>query len=457
MTAFPLLSEYDPGVSAEGSLDPLGLYGIADNLAVRMIPGVRERQQHPRFLTVMCVSLTVCSEFEEGLVAADRVSEPWQVFEWYVVEGLVRTLSSKKDLVPQAGDKVVDLYPGLTKIDHLHGLPGRNKTAKAIQEGVPLSAKRYLKTPSVFGFHGVYRALAKELEVELGGRLGEAGYELMSVWQDEQGLPGFLGSEQGEGRRWLGILRGAVEAGLKQGAVARGQGWQGWRFFRDHLAHLGPGPQEARLLVELLSRGHGGFRRQVSEFLASGAGLRAWSYNSSERHFHKALIEIAEPELKDLLEAIEAYELFCRLLQDAFDDCLHHLSMTRSKGQPAELAELAGVRRAAQEAPALHPEVAERLEPYDLVHRLEEGPGVLGQELAPRDWVEALMDHHRRVQAQKPPQGKAPWLDRFDDGGYMVRPLYLRDQGGRHDDEYLHGYRTGSLASFLQDLGAVQS
>jgi len=49
----PLLSELDPRISAEGSIDPLGIYAIADSLAVKLIPGVRERQQHPRFLTGM--------------------------------------------------------------------------------------------------------------------------------------------------------------------------------------------------------------------------------------------------------------------------------------------------------------------------------------------------------------------------------------------------------------------
>lgn len=32
----PLLSEEDPVASSEGSLDPLGLYQIADSLAVRL-------------------------------------------------------------------------------------------------------------------------------------------------------------------------------------------------------------------------------------------------------------------------------------------------------------------------------------------------------------------------------------------------------------------------------------
>lgn len=435
MIPLPLLSEYDPAVSVEGSIDPLGLYGIADSLAVRMIPGVRERQKHPRFLTVLCVSLALCAEFDEDAITADQVSEPWQVFEWYVVEGLVRTLDAAS----------------------IRGLPGQNKTAKAIQEGVPLSAKRYLKTPSVFGFHGVYRALSRELEIELGGRLGESGCELLTAWQREQGLPGFWGSQEGEGSRWRQKLVAALRDGLQNGAVSRGSTWQGWRFCGDHLAHLNPGPEEARLLAGLLNRGEGNLRREVTDFLASREGREAWIRNGSEREFHGALEKVSSRELRELLEAISSYERFCRLLQDAFDDCLHHLSVTRRKIRPQELAGLKGVVRANREAPEVFPEAALRLAAFDLAARLEEGFGFLGQKLEPDVWAEALMQHHRRVQGQKPPRGKASWIDRFDDGGYMVRPLYLRDKGGTHNDEYVHAYRTGSLFSFLTDLGQVKS
>ena len=47
MTLMPMLSDSDPAESAEGSIDPLGIYPIADTLASRMVPGVRERQRHP--------------------------------------------------------------------------------------------------------------------------------------------------------------------------------------------------------------------------------------------------------------------------------------------------------------------------------------------------------------------------------------------------------------------------
>ena len=109
----PLLTEKDPAISSEGSIDPLGMYAIADSLAVRLVPGVRERQSHPRFLTAIAVSLAICSEFDDDRVASDGVSEPWQVFEWYLVEGLVRSLTDE---------------------DQLQGLPGRDKAARAIQD-----------------------------------------------------------------------------------------------------------------------------------------------------------------------------------------------------------------------------------------------------------------------------------------------------------------------------------
>jgi len=120
----PYLTERDPIASSEGTLDPLGMFPIADSLANRLVPGVRERQVHPRFLTIIAVALSVCSDFEEEVIAADGVSEPWQVFEWYVVEGLVRGSEMGKTL---------------------QGLPGIDKTRQAIKDRVPLNAGRYLK------------------------------------------------------------------------------------------------------------------------------------------------------------------------------------------------------------------------------------------------------------------------------------------------------------------------
>ena len=41
----PFLTSYDPPGTSEGTLDPLGLYQVAGQLAVQLMPAVRERMQ----------------------------------------------------------------------------------------------------------------------------------------------------------------------------------------------------------------------------------------------------------------------------------------------------------------------------------------------------------------------------------------------------------------------------
>ena len=436
----PLLTEADPRISAEGSIDPLGMYAIADSLAVRMIPGVRERQQHPRFLTTIAVSLSLTSEFDNEVVSSDGVSEPWQVFEWYVVEGMVRTTHDSKSL---------------------RGLAGQDKASRAIKDQVPLSAKRYLKTPTVFGFHGIYRALARDVEVERADRLGETGYTLLTTWENEQGLTGFCGSGGGPGEAKRRMLLNAVRDGLEKGAVARKGGWEGWQFFSDHLGIYEAEKRESRVIAQALLSPSSGYRKEVLGFLSSTEGQTVWSEEvvrdvPSERRFHEVLFPIATSDLQKLLRAIDAYEKFCRFLQDAFDDCLQRLSQHQQRIQPAELASLKGVRRAAKGIPEIFTEVAERLALFGQAVRFQEAFGSLAERLPIEVWLERLLEHHQRVQYGKPPAGKAPWFDRFDDGSCMIRTGYVRDYGGRYDDAYVHAYRTASLWSFASDIGMVK-
>jgi len=429
----PLLTERDEAESAEGGIDPLGLYTIADALGIRLIPGVRERQSHPRFLTAMAASLAVCSAFDDDVLAADDVSEPWLVFEWYVVEGLVRT-SEKSEF---------------------RGLPGSLKAAKAIADRVPLSAKRYLKTPSVFGFHGIYRLLARKLGIDEGGRLGEAGHHLLSVWAKEQGLEGFVGTSPGPGqglfRQWVE----AVQKGLEQGATARSGGWMGWESFRKHLGLYNAGPKERGLIVSMLLGDDTGFRRDVIEFLVSPAGRQVWEEAASERRFHEALRHGAREELRMLLDAIDAYETFSRFCQTAFDDCLCEMTAQRGKTSPARLGGLASVRLASRRVPEIFGDVLDRLEPFGEAFRFREAFGCLAEPGDAASWAVRLAEHHCKTQRLKPPDGKNPWFGRFDDGSYCIYPLYRREQRGPQDESYVHAYRTSSLWSFATDLQLV--
>jgi hypothetical protein len=143
----PKLSELDPEESTDGSTEALGLDAIADELASLLVPGIRERHQHPRFLTSIAISLYLSGFFPDQEYASDQVSEPWQVFEWHVVEGLVRISDDRRSL---------------------SGLPGASKVRQAIESHLTLNARRYLKSPANNGFHGVYRGLARDRCFRLG-------------------------------------------------------------------------------------------------------------------------------------------------------------------------------------------------------------------------------------------------------------------------------------------------
>ena len=436
----PLLSEADPKTSTEGSVDPLGLYSIADSLGTLLVPGIRERQAHPRFLTSIAVSHLVCADFSEDALAKDGISEPWQVFEWTLVEGMVRT----------AGD------PG-----QLRGLPGQDKARRALEDNLHLSARRYLKNPGVVGFHGVYRLLARDLGVERAERLGDFGYELVSTWEKEQGLTGFTGTLNGKGRDIRRQLYEAVLDGMEKGSVARSKGWSGFQFFTQHLDIRDAGRNEARLIVRRLLDPSGGFRGEVLKCLTSPDGKQLWSRQWEEkslfeRRFHELLAKSASQGLKVLLNAIGIYEEFSRLLQDAFDECMVCLSKGQKRLHAAKLASLESVKRATKKIPEIFNKVAEQLSPISNGQHFQEAFRDLADRLPVAEWVERLLEHHCKVQRKKPPAGKAPWFDRFDDGSYMIRTAYLREGSVPMDDRYVHAYRTRSLWSFAQDLGLVK-
>jgi hypothetical protein len=87
--SFPFLTAYDPPGSGEGTLDPLGLYQIADRLAIELVPVVRERMQRIRFLTAMTVGSMVILGIDDDQRLDD--ASPYLVWEWLVIEALVRT------------------------------------------------------------------------------------------------------------------------------------------------------------------------------------------------------------------------------------------------------------------------------------------------------------------------------------------------------------------------------
>ncbi len=195
-------------------------------------------------------------------------------------------------------------------------------------------------------------------------------------------------------------------------------------------------------------------------FLCSPAGHALFEESESEREFHQAMLEsVSLPEpLRLLLRAIDVYERFCRLLEDAFDDCRFEMTRRAGRASAQDLARLDSVLLAVREIPDLFEQVLERfgaLSRVDAVDRFTSGFASVAEKTDAPDWVERLLEHHSRVQRGKPPRGRAPWLERNNDGSWMIRAAYRRDSGGRHDDSYVHQYRTNPLRSFARDLGMV--
>src|SRR5688572_7288298 len=93
---FPFLTSYDPPGISEGTLDPLGLYMIADHLAVQLVPAVRERMQRIRFLTAMSVGALVTEGVESD--PEHRDAFPYLVWEWLVVEAAVRSFGNESSV-----------------------------------------------------------------------------------------------------------------------------------------------------------------------------------------------------------------------------------------------------------------------------------------------------------------------------------------------------------------------
>jgi hypothetical protein len=163
---FPFLTSYDPPGTSEGTLDPLGLYQIADQLAVKLVPAVRERMQRIRFLTAMVVGALVTEGLEDD--QRQRDGSPYLVWEWLVVEALNRSMRDDPSV---------------------WGVPGTLMARRALEQHGYLDARSYLKTPRIFGFHGVYKRLASYLgllDVHLGPGPNAEG--LADAWARGKGL-----------------------------------------------------------------------------------------------------------------------------------------------------------------------------------------------------------------------------------------------------------------------------
>lgn len=428
----PALSELDLVLESDASIDPLGLQATYERLADRILPGVTVRMTRPRFLTAMAVGAHVCAGWDDEDLAADGVSPPWIVFEWFVVESLVRCLDSLTDS---------------------HQIAGIQKVSRAIRDHGRLSAPAYLKTPKVFGFTGIFKRLAIAggvLTEDLA--LDDAGITLVRAWENERGLPGFLESRDGPGAAFRGQMQSAVRQGMEKASTTP-QSKAFWQDLSRHLEPGGAGRREQAALFDIVRSGRAASsatQELVTALESRGSGL-TWP---EEAEFLREVQHKATDTLLSSLAAIDAYERLCRPITDAFN-LVRHLSAVGGY------------------APIGPPDFVAGTKGGDLVSRTIQGVQAASdcfQLLAWESGVRDLIDHfrdartsedlfrhvvarHESAQQAKPPHGKRAWIERHRGESVIVRSAYGIDDLAPNLPLYVHEYRTPTLSRFLADLG----
>lgn len=431
-SSLPFLTLPDPLISGEGALDPIGLSMIGDRLAEQILPGLRVRMSRPRFLTAIAVSAEVCKDIEDRF-ATDGITPAYLVFEWLLVEAFVR--ESEEDATRRT--------------------PGIQKARDVRASDDAMCARTYLKTPTVFGFHGVYKPLARHLGiVDDDLRLSDQGYELLKIWQSEQGMEGFLDgvTGSGPGRSARQTFRSAVEDGLAASCTKRSGGWQGWQILAAHLAPTNTGPNEAAFIHRLLADPEAAPRGEVFQLLLDAADKEGLSEHEIVRSF---LLPKAGRDLTIQLKSIAAYEKACVVLEEAFD-WICYLS-THSVGRPitaATFGEEARVCQLAKDLPTALKDAEKALTVAPL--GVQQLFAALAKGFDPvRDaetLFETVLARHEQVQKEKPPEGKRSWFERSPDGATFVRPPYRVTERPASEPSWNRPYRIATVRSFLDDL-----
>ena len=430
MISFPYLTTYDPPGSSEGTLDPLGLYMIADQLATRLVPAVRERMQRIRFLTPITVGALVTEDLEPNERYPNVL--PYLVWEWLVVEAIVRSMDSGGGL---------------------WGLPGSYVTRKAVDDYDYVDERSYLKTPRVFGFHGVYKRLAIHLGlVDSHLRFRAAhGETLVHAWSQSLGLGQFKTSHP-LFQKW----RHAVEVSLRETPVRTRTSprWKkdDWHELADAFVPHRFKRREKTCLVHLLHATGEDQLGALSAIWKLLSQLHGQDYD--ERVFHGQLHREA-PEYGVVLDAIAAYESFCRNLTDAFDIIRAEGSRKDVEGfDVPSLKKDSEFHALADRSLGLYESALQQLSEVDslteakFIDRFER----FAEPLPVEQFALLLCEHHEAIQKEKSRDGKRPWFDRIGPERIYMRQNYRVERPAMALDTYVHEYRTNPIYRFYRDL-----
>jgi hypothetical protein len=423
----PALTAFDPETSSEGTLDPLGLYMIADKLATKLVPAVRERMQRIRFLTVIAVGAVLSEELQWK--TDDSKCEPWLVWEWLVVEALLRSTT----IAPE-----------------LRGVPGTLVTKRTINTHQYLDERSYLKTPRIFGFHGVYKRLANHLGlVDVHMNPLASADELVQAWAHDQG---YLTRQEVNQvfETWKTGLRRSLEATPPRTHTY----WntEKWDKLAQSMRPDGAGKHEKKVLSRLLLNNDHRSLGALSDIWRLQEVLDDDTY-CEERVF--AELKLRAPNLSTLLDAIKLYEAFCRKLTDGFNLIRKQAVSADMRGlKVTELGvESKFVIAVADLASAFESAYA-ALQALDgrLASEFDERFRAFAEPMHSSESAVALCDHHESIQRGKSDAGKRTWFDRLGDDRIYLRQQYRESISDPTPDRFVHVYRARPIRNFYMDL-----
>lgn len=424
--AIPELSAFDPPVSGEGSLDPMGLAALSDRLAERLVPGLRARMQRIRFVTAMAVATVVCEPLE-GELPGDGISSPSICFEWLFLEAMTRRL--KPSEIPS-------------------GVPGSQKARAVIARNQRMSAATYLKGPTVFGFHGVYKPFAVDAGVVTNDLApGRRAVELVRAWEREHDFDGFVDGVRGSrGARLRDHLTKHTRNTLREGrCTIKPNNW----VLGDLARSLHPdqaGPAERAVLRRLIIEGEHEQRSEFARLLADVDGD-----DLGDAGLLTAVRPRCSAQLGEIIDAVVSYERLAELIDAAFRTlCAVSYAQGTQPLTPALVESNEVIVQAAGELPGAFRSAHDQMAAIARDDGLEERLGEFAIPRGPAELVELLLEHHERIQAAKAPDGKRPWFEPLRNG-WVVRGAYGEKVPPELDGSFVHPVRAMALRRFLSE------
>jgi hypothetical protein len=425
----PELSEFDPPIAGEGSIDPMGLAAISEHLADLLFPGITNRMNRVAFVATTAVGAMACEDLVDE-IPADGTSTPMICFEWLVLEAMIRRIPPK---------------------DMPFGVPGSQKTRAVIANGQRLAAATYLKTASVFGFSGIYKPFgAFERIVDTSLVPVERCAEVVRAWEEDQAYEGFVDAVPGSsGQKLRTKIRDEVRASLKAGRCSASEASHLFGYLAESLNPDKAGPRQRNLLRSMLTDGQHETRAEMARLLDTlDTDLIS---DLSEAGYLQLVRPRCSSATGMLVDVFIAYELLGTVIEHAFRTlCAISYSLGATPLTPDKVADDPTLINAARSLPGLYDDAASRIFDLGLAEPIEERLGEFGIRRTPAELFELLLDHHARNQANKPPNGKRPWFEPYRNG-WIVRPGFGAEVAPELDGTFFNPIRVHTLVRFLRD------